>query len=125
MYLFDYTRWSEVLLHSHSKVKPQSPLIDQWPSCTWKLSGPSTAFTYRVNSACFVQVNRLLLSKTYKKLIFGQGEPTVSWGETTFSWGETTLSWGETTLSWGETTLSLGETTVIPHVASTQVPVTA
>ena len=44
-------------------------------------------FSLRVNSACFVQVNRLLLSKTYKKpsgeLIFGQGETTFSWGETT------------------------------------------
>ena len=70
---------------------------------------PRRAFTCRVNSACFVQVNRLFLSTTYKKplgeLIFGRGETTFSWGETTFSWGETTLSWGETTLSWGETDL--------------------
>ena len=40
------------------------------------------AFTCRVNSACFVQLNRLLLSKTYKKpsgeLIFGRGETSLS-----------------------------------------------
>ena len=29
MYLFDYARQSEVLLHSHSKVK--HPLMDRWP----------------------------------------------------------------------------------------------
>ena len=44
------------------------------------------AFTYTVNSSCFVQVNPLLLSKTYKKpsgeLTFGRGETTSSWGET-------------------------------------------
>ena len=65
-------------------------------------------FSLRVNSACFVQVNRLLLSKTYKKpsgeLIFGRGETTFSWEKMTLSWGQTTLSWGKTTLSWGETT---------------------
>jgi len=62
-----------------------------------------------LNSVCFVQVNHLLLSKSYEKtsgeLTFGRGESNFSWGESNFSWGETTLSWGERTLSWGETDL--------------------
>ena len=56
MYLFACALRSEVL-HSQSQTKS----VD-------RLMADSTAFTYRVNSACFVQVNRLLLSKTYKKL---------------------------------------------------------
>ena len=72
----------------------QSQLIDRWPIVFEDLIDLPRVFTYRVNSACFVQVNRLLLSKKYKKLS----------GELTFGRGETTLSWGETTLSWGEMT---------------------
>ena len=39
-----------------------------------------------LNSVCFVQVNHLLLSKSYEKsadqLTFGRGEPTFLGGET-------------------------------------------
>ena len=56
MYLFACALRSEVLLHSQSQTKS----VD-------RSMADSTAFIYRVNSACFVQVNRLLLSKTYKK----------------------------------------------------------
>ena len=69
--------------------------------CISKLSRPSKAFTCRVNSTCFVQVNRVLLFlKRIKKTL---GELTFGWGKTTLSWGEMTFSWCGTT--WGETDL--------------------
>ena len=70
MYLFDYERRSEVLLHSHSshsKVK-QSLLIDRWP----------------------------IVLENLINLTFSWGEMTLSWGEMTFSWSKTT--WGEMTI---------------------------
>ena len=50
MYLFDYARRSEVLLHSHSsKVKKKRSVHRSMANCIWKLNKPSTAFTCRLN----------------------------------------------------------------------------
>ena len=57
LYSFDYARRSKVLLHSHGNKVKQSPLIDRWP----------IVFENVINLPCFVQVNHLLLCKSYEK----------------------------------------------------------
>jgi len=93
MYLFDYVHRSEVLSHSHSNKVKQSPLIDVGIECARCLHVMCIVFNDVVgkmrrglNSACFGQVNHLLLSKSFERT---SGEMTLSWSETT--WGETDL----------------------------------